>query len=123
VTRDDDTMGSELKASIPLVVRGVAKEEASSGAWRQLMRGSSGSVGIAGTTKYAKVSIGRGGAVQGEIRGGVAYRLRGEVGGCVKGLGLVAGWKRRLEEKAADHVGDGANHAFDPTVLGRCVRA
>jgi hypothetical protein len=57
----------------------------------------------------------------------VAHRLRGEaveeVGGCVKGLGLVASRKRRLEEKVADHVGDGANHAFSPTVLGRCVGA
>ena len=57
VTRDDDMMGSELKASIALVVRGVAKEEAASGAWRQLMRGSSGSVGIAGTAKYAEVGV------------------------------------------------------------------
>jgi hypothetical protein len=32
--RDDDAMGFELKAAIPLVVRGVAKEEAASGAWR-----------------------------------------------------------------------------------------
>jgi hypothetical protein len=89
------------------------------------MRGSGGSVGIAGTTKYAEVGIERGGAVEGKIGGGVAHRLRGEaveeVGGCVKGLGPVAGRKRRLEEKAADYVGDGANHAFGPTVLGKCV--
>ena len=55
----------------------------------------------------------------------MAHRFRGElveeVGGCVKGIGPVAGRKRRLEEKAADHVGDGANHAFGPTVWGRCV--
>jgi hypothetical protein len=61
------------------------------------------------------------------IGGGVAHRLRGEaveeVGDCVKGLGPVAGRKRRLEEKATDHVGDGANHAFGPTVLGRYVGA
>jgi hypothetical protein len=57
VTRDDDAMGCELKAAVALVVRGVAKEEAASGAWRQLMRGSSGSVGIAGTAKYAEVGV------------------------------------------------------------------
>jgi hypothetical protein len=55
----------------------------------------------------------------------VAHCLRGEVieelGGRVKGLDPVAGKKRSLEEKAADHVGDGANHVFDPTVLGICV--
>jgi hypothetical protein len=120
-------LGCELKVAARLVVRGVAKEEAASGAWRQLMRGSSGSVGIAGTAKYAEVGIGRGGVVHGEIGSGVAHCLRGEaveeVGGCVKGLGPVASSKRRLKEKAADHVGDGANHAFSPTVLGRCVGA
>jgi hypothetical protein len=63
VTRDDDAMGSELEAAIPLVARGVAKEEAASGAWRQLMSVSSGSVGIAGTAKYAEVGVGRGGVV------------------------------------------------------------
>jgi hypothetical protein len=58
------------KIAIQLVIRGVAKEEAASGAWRQLMRDSSGSVGIAGTAKYAEVGVGRGGVVQGEIGGG-----------------------------------------------------
>jgi hypothetical protein len=70
VTRDDDAMGSELEAAIPLVVRGVAKEETASGAWRHLVSGSSGSVGIAGTTKDTEVGVGRGGVVQGEIGGG-----------------------------------------------------
>jgi hypothetical protein len=127
VTRDYDAIGCELKTAIPLVVRGVAKEEAASGAWRQLMRSSSGSVGIAGTAKYVEVGVGRCGVVQGEIGGGVAHCLRGEaveeVGGCVKGLCPVAGRKRRLEDKAADRVGGGANHALGPTVLGRGVGA
>jgi hypothetical protein len=34
VTRDDDAMGCEIKAAIPLVIGGVAKEEVTSGAWR-----------------------------------------------------------------------------------------
>jgi hypothetical protein len=38
--------------------------------------------------------------------------------GCgVQGLCPVAGRERCLEEKAADHVGGGANHALCPTVL------
>ena len=41
----------------------------------------------------------------------------------MQGLCPVAGRERRLEEKAADHIGGGANHAFGPTVLGRGVRA
>jgi hypothetical protein len=57
----------------------------------------------------------------------VAHRLGGktveEVGGVVQGLCPVAGRERRLEEKAADHVGGGANHAFCPTVLGGGVGA
>jgi hypothetical protein len=127
VTGDDDAIGCELKTAIPLVVRGVAKEETASGAGRQLMRSSSRSVGIADTTKYAEEGVGRGGAVQGEIGGGVAHRLRGEaveeVGGCVKGLCPVAGRKGCLEEETTDHVGGGANHVLGPTVLSRGVGA
>jgi hypothetical protein len=67
VTGDDDAMGAEVKTTIPLVVRGVPKEEASSGAGRQLMRSSSGSVGIAGTAEHAVVVVGGGCAVQGEV--------------------------------------------------------
>jgi hypothetical protein len=57
----------------------------------------------------------------------VAHRLRGktieEVCGGVQGLCPVAGRERRLEEKAADHIGGGVNHEFGPTVLCRGVGA
>jgi hypothetical protein len=75
-TRDDNEMEAEAKTAIPLVARGVAKEEATSGAWRQLMRSGSGSVGIADTTEHAKVIVGGGRVVQGKVGGGVAHCLR-----------------------------------------------
>jgi hypothetical protein len=75
VMRDDDEMGAEVKTAIPLVARGVAKEEATSGAWRQLMRSCSGSVGIVDTTEHSKVIIGGGRVVQGKVGGGMAHRV------------------------------------------------
>jgi hypothetical protein len=127
VTRDDDAMGGEVKTAIPLVVRRVAKEEVVSGVWRQLMRSNSRSVGIAGTTEHTDVVIGGGCAIQGDVWGGVAHHLRWEaveeVGCGVQGLFLVAGRERHLEQKVADHVSGGANHAFGPVVLGRGVGA
>jgi hypothetical protein len=63
VTRDDDAVGGEVQTPVPLVVRGVAKEEATGGARRKLMRGGSGSVRVAGTAEHVKVVIGRGRAV------------------------------------------------------------
>jgi hypothetical protein len=39
----------------------------------------------------------------------------------VQGLCPVAGRERRLEEKAANHIGGGANHALSPAILGRGV--
>jgi hypothetical protein len=127
VTRDDDAVGGEVQTPIPLVVRGVAKEEATGGARRKLMRGSNESVRVAGTTEHAKVVVGGGGAVQGEVGSWLAHRLGGktveEVGGGVQGLCPIAGRERRLEEKAADHVGGGANHALCPTVLAEGVGA
>jgi hypothetical protein len=69
VTRDDDAVGGEVQTPVPLAVRRVAKEEASGGARRKLMRGGSGSVRLAGTTEHAKVVVGRGCALQGEVGG------------------------------------------------------
>jgi hypothetical protein len=100
VTKDDDAMGGEVKTTIPLLVRRVAKEEATSGAWRQLMRSSSGSVGVAGKAEHAEVVVGGCCVVQGEVGGGVAHYLQWEaveeVGGGVQGLFPVAGMERRL---------------------------
>ena len=87
----------------------------------------SGSVRVAGTAEHAKVVIGRGCAVKGEVGGRVVYRLRGktveEVGGSMQGLCPVAGRERHLEEKAADHVGGGTNYTLGPAVLGGGIGA
>jgi hypothetical protein len=69
VTRDDDAVGDEVKTTIPLVVRGVAKKEAAGGAGRQLMRSSSGIVGIAGTSEHVEV-----------VGGAMSYRAKWGVG-------------------------------------------
>jgi hypothetical protein len=67
VTIDDDAVGGEVQTSIALVVRGVAEEEATSGARRKLVRCGSRSVRVAGTTEHTEVVTGRGCAVQGEV--------------------------------------------------------
>jgi hypothetical protein len=89
------------------------------------MRGSSRSVRVAGIAKHTKVVVGGGCAVQGELGSRVAHRLGGktaeEVCGDVQGLCPIAGRERRLEEKAADHIGGGANHVFDTTVLAEVL--
>jgi hypothetical protein len=125
VTRDDDAVGDEVQAPIPLVVRRVAEEEAVGGARRKLVRGGSKSVRVAGTAEHVQVVVERGCAVQGKVRCRVAHRLRGktveEMRGSMKGLCPVGGRERRLKKKAADHVGGGANHALGPTVLSRGV--
>jgi hypothetical protein len=80
------------------------------------------SVGIAGTAEHKKVVVRGGCVVQGEVGNRVPHRLRwkavDEVCGSVQGLCPVTGRERLLEEKAADHIGSGANHAFGPAILG-----
>jgi hypothetical protein len=51
----DDAVGEEVKAAVPLVVRGVTKEKTVKGARKELVRRDGG---ITGTTKDSKVSIG-----------------------------------------------------------------
>jgi hypothetical protein len=69
-----------------------------------------------------KVVVRGGCVVQDEVGSRVAHHLRGkaveEVCGGVQCLCPVASRERRLEEKAADHIGVGVDHAFGPAVLG-----
>jgi hypothetical protein len=86
-----------------------------------------GSVRIAGIAKHTNVVIGGGCAIKGMVGSRVPHCLRAkaveEVCDGVQRLCPVAGRERHLEEKAANHIGGGANHAFAATVLGRGVRA
>jgi hypothetical protein len=79
------------------------------------------------TTEHTEVAVGEGCAIPGEVGSGVAHRLRGEaveeMCGGVHGLCLVTVRERRLKKEVADHVGGGANDAFDTVVLGRGVGA
>lgn len=62
VTRDEDFMGREVKASICLVIRRASKEDATSGAGHKLVRGSDREIRITSAPKHAKVNVGgRGG--------------------------------------------------------------
>jgi hypothetical protein len=94
MTRDDDAVGEDVKASVPLVVKGVTEEKTLSGVVGELVGSSGGGVGIAGTTKDSKVSIGGVCAIQGEIGGGVTHRLRGkaveQLGSNIQGLCPIA---------------------------------
>lgn len=47
-------VGEDVKASAPLVIRGVTEEKTRSGAGGELVRHSCKGVGIAGTTKVLK---------------------------------------------------------------------
>jgi hypothetical protein len=76
-------VGDEVKTMIPLVVRGVTKEEAARGARRWLMGSGGGSVGIAGTTEHAKVVVRGGCAAQGEVWGGWLITFEGRRLRCV----------------------------------------
>lgn len=67
MTRDDGAVSEEVMASVPLVVRRVTKEKTVSGARRELVLSSGGSVGIAGTAKDTKVDIKVGCTIQGEL--------------------------------------------------------
>jgi hypothetical protein len=66
VTKYDYTVGEEVKASVPLVVRGVTEERTASRSGGELVRGGGEGVGTAGIAKYPKVRIGEGCAKESE---------------------------------------------------------
>jgi len=59
VSGDQDAARGEVKASVPLVVRGVPEEHTTSRAGRQLVRNSGGDVRITCTPEDTKVVIAR----------------------------------------------------------------
>jgi len=87
---DQDPARGEVKAAVPLVVRGVPEEHTASRTGRQLVRSSGGEVGVASALKDSKVIIGGRGAKESEVRCGGANRLGGkaieQVGGVVHSL-------------------------------------
>jgi hypothetical protein len=50
-------VSEEVKAAIPLVVRGVTEEDTTSGPGGGFVRGNREGVGVAGTTKDLKVGV------------------------------------------------------------------
>jgi hypothetical protein len=93
VARDDDPIGVEIKASITLVIRGVAEEDAQGGPRGQLVRSSGGEIWIAGASKGPEVMIGGKGAMESEKRGAHVQSFGGEaideVGGCGESIGPI----------------------------------
>jgi len=75
VTRDDDSIGGSIKASVSLMVSRVAKEDAK-GRTRCKFVGSGGlEIGITLTTKNAEMIVGRRTTKQGRVRGREIERL------------------------------------------------
>jgi hypothetical protein len=102
VTRDEDSVGGEVKTPIPLMVEGVSEEDTASGARGQLMRGSGCEIGVASAPKDTKMVIRGMDAKENEVTGGVGNHLGGEtieeVGGSDKGLSPVMSGKGSLEK-------------------------
>jgi hypothetical protein len=77
MTGDEDTMRGKVIASIPLMIRGVPKEDTTSRVRCKLVRCSGREVRVASAPKDSKVIIGGRGAKESEVRCGSANRLGG----------------------------------------------
>jgi hypothetical protein len=68
VSGDEDSARGEVKATIPLVVRGVTEKHTSSGARRQLVRSSGGGVRVTSAPEDTKVIVARRGTEESVVR-------------------------------------------------------
>jgi len=57
MARDDDLPSGEVETSVPLVRRGITKEDTSCRTWSQLVFGSGSHVGIAQAAENAKMGV------------------------------------------------------------------
>jgi hypothetical protein len=117
MARDEDPSGGEVKAPVPLVIRGVSEEDTPSGAGVQLMGGSGSGVGVTRTPKHAEVIVPRRGTEEGVVwRGswtGGRRKAVEEVGGGVQALNPEASRKRGLKQEGAHGVVGGLLEELD----------
>jgi hypothetical protein len=102
VTRDEDSVGGEVKTLIPLLVGGVTEEDTASGARGELMRSSGSEIGVESAPDDTKMVVRGMDAEESVVRSGVGNCLGGEtveeVGGSGEGLSPVSSRKRSLEK-------------------------
>ena len=105
---DQDAARGEVKASVPLVVRGVTKEHTTSRAGRQLVRSSGGGVRVTRTPEDPKVVVARRGTEKSVVWSG-SRRSSGrktveQVGDGVEAFSPEARGQRSLDQKGAHDV-------------------
>src|SRR6185312_1516407 len=126
VSGDQDAARGEVRASVPLVVRGVTKKHTKSRAGRQLVRSSGGDVRVTCTPKDPKVVVARRGTEKSVVWSG-SRRSSGrkavkQVGGGVEALSPEARGQRGLDQKGAHDIVRRANHQLSLDVLRRGIR-
>ena len=67
MTRDNDSIGGTVKATVSLVVSRVAEKNTKCRTWRKFLSGCGSEVWVASTTKDPKVIIRRQNPVMGEV--------------------------------------------------------
>jgi hypothetical protein len=97
-------VSGEIKAPIPLVIRGVPKEDTTSGTGPKLVRGSGGKIRIAGAPEHMKVIVGGRGTKEGKVGGWVRNRLGGRRLSSGQSLAQVPGGKGGREQQRIDDV-------------------
>ena len=126
VSGDQDATRGEVKASVPLVVRGVTKKHTTSRAGRQLVTSSGGDVKVTCTPKDPKVVVARSGTEKSVVWNrsmrSSGWKAVKQVGGGVEALSLEARGQRGLDQKGAHNVVRRANHPLSLAVLRGGIR-
>jgi hypothetical protein len=95
VSGDEDPARGEVKAAVPLVVRGVTKKHTTSQAGRKLLRSNGGNVRVTCTPEDTKVIVARRGTEKSVVwsrsGGSCGWKTVEQVGGGVETLSPEAG--------------------------------
>ena len=121
MARDEDATRGKVVASVPLVIRGVPKEDTESRTGGQLVGSSGDGVRVTRTPEDLNVIVARRGTEESVVwRGswaGSGRKAVKEVGGGVQALSPEASRKRGLKQKSMHGVVCGANHVLSLAVL------
>jgi hypothetical protein len=127
MARDEDPLGGKVKATVPLVIRGVPEEDTESRTGCQFVWSGGCGVRVTRTPEDAKVIVPRRGTEKSVVwcgsGTGNGRKTVKEIGGGVQALSPEASRKRCLEQKSAHGVVSDANHALSLAILRGGIRA
>lgn len=127
MARSNDTATVKVEASVPVMICGVAKKDASCGSCSKFMRGCRSLIRIAQASESTKMTVGGGRPQQalkwGDVSGSVARAAIHKMSSCVQSLDPKGSWHASVKKNSAETIVECPDNTLSLPILRRSVGA